>query len=634
MAIRSEGRLMATAIRILYVNNESEILDNGKQFLERSGDFTVTTALSTREAIRLLEQEIFDVIISDYQMPGIDDLHFLVAVQTRFGQVPFILFTVKDMEEGVINAIKNKANFYLKKNGEPGAHFAELPDRIKQAASRKSGDDALKESKKKYQQLIEHTNEAIVIVQNGMLKFVNHQTVKSTGYSEHELLSMTFPGLIHPEDRAMVMERYHNRLKGEELPARYCFRISPKDGSIRWVENSVVTVDWEGHPATLNLLTDITERKQVEEALKESEEKYRTLVEKANEAIIIVQEGIFVFVNHRTSELLGVPIGDLKGRPFIDFVWPEDRELVIANYHKRITGEIIRDNYDFRIVSAGGRVFWIFLSAAIIQWNGKSATLGLLTDITERKQAEEALQTLTQELETRILQSTTELEREIVERKASDATLMSSLNEKEILLREIHHRVKNNLQIITSLLRLQKQQIIDPNTIEVLQDSETRIRSMALVHEKLYRSTNLSSIDFSEYTQTLATSLINAYAADPDRIRLVIDIKDVSLDINRAIPAGLIMNELVANALKHAFPNGQSGQINIRGRNTPAGIAISVQDNGVGLPDKLDWKNTSTLGLHLVTTLIRQLEGSIELNRSGGTTFEMIIPPANEEISQ
>jgi two-component sensor histidine kinase len=201
------------------------------------------------------------------------------------------------------------------------------------------------------------------------------------------------------------------------------------------------------------------------------------------------------------------------------------------------------------------------------------------------------------------------------------------------MLREIHHRVKNNLQIITSLIRLQKQQITDAGTIDALLDSESRIRSMALVHEKLYRSADLTSIDLTDYTRTLATHLITTYATDPKKIRLVIDIKEVFLDINRATPVGLIMNELVANALTHAFPDGRSGEITITGRRTPAGITLSVQDNGVGLPEGLDWRIAPTLGLHLVITLIRQVRGSIELNRAGGTAFEIFIPSAKEETS-
>ena len=141
----------------------------------------------------------------------------------------------------------------------------------------------------------------------------------------------------------------------------------------------------------IGAILDITERKRAEEALRESEEKYRTLVEKANEAIMIAQDEVFVFANSRMSELLGVPAGKLEGKPFVDFIWPEDRDRVVANYRKRIAGETICDAYDFRIIGAGGKLTWVYLSAAAIQWKGKPATLNLVTDITERTRAEEAL---------------------------------------------------------------------------------------------------------------------------------------------------------------------------------------------------------------------------------------------------
>jgi PAS domain S-box-containing protein len=477
--------------------------------LEDSGDFTVTTALSASDASRLLEQEKFDAIVSDYQMPEMNGIEFLVEVRTRFGLLPFILFTGRGREEVVIQAINRGADFYLQKGGEPEEEFVELSHKIKQAALRKMADDALKKTEEKYQYLIGHSDEAIVVAQDKWLKMVNHRAVELTGYSEQELLSMPFSVLIHPDDRAMVVERYQKRLKDEESPSRYTFRLSQKDGSTRWVESKVSVIDLDGGPATLDFLTDIS----------------------------------------------------------------------------------------------------------------------------ERKKAEEALQNLTRELESRVSQRTAELEEEIVQRKAAEATIMSSLHEKEVLLREIHHRVKNNLQIITSLIRLQKEQITDVGTIHALQDSESRIRSMALVHERLYRSPDLTSIDFSDYIHALATNLISTYATDPKQIRLNIDVKDISLDINRAIPVGLIMNELIANAFKHAFPNGRSGEITITGRHTSAGITLSVQDNGVGLPDGLDWRNTQTLGLRLVLTLIRQVKGSIELNRTGGTVFEMIVPLAREETT-
>jgi PAS domain S-box-containing protein len=368
--------------------------------------------------------------------------------------------------------------------------------------------------------------------------------------------------------------------------------------------------------------------------LMNSEEEFRSIFDMVNDGIHISKiepdgkPGKFIKVNKVAYQMLQYTKDELLERGPLNIISVENSQPLNEIVGElSLNGHVIYESVHRR---KDGTVIPVEINAQMVQFQGKLVKVSVVRDITERKKAEEDLHDLTRGLEIRILQRTKELEQEILQRKTAEATITLSLNEKEILLREIHHRVKNNLQIITSLIRLQKQQITDPDTVDILLDSESRIRSMALVHEKLYSSADLASIDFSDYTKTLANSLINAYAADPNRIRLVIDIKDVSLDINRAIPVGLIMNELVANALKHAFPKGQKGEIVITGRRTPAGIVLSVQDNGAGLPDELDWKNTSTLGLHLVITLIKQVGGSIELNRSGGTTFEMIIPSAKE----
>jgi len=279
MAFIREWNITAAAIRILYVDDEPDLLEIGKMFLELSGDFSVNTIDSASAALELLKKEQFDAIISDYQMPGMDGIQFLTEVRTRFSQIPFILFTGRGREEIVIKAINSGADLYLQKGGETGAQYAELAQKTRIVVERHAAVEALKKSEEKYRSLIEHADEAIVVAQDGMLRLVNKRAIELIGYPEQNLLSMSFIDVIHTDDRAMVAKRYQKRLKGEELPSRYTFRISPKDGSVRWVEISAVVIDWDGVPATLNYLTDITDRKRAEDALQTAHDNLEVLVQ-------------------------------------------------------------------------------------------------------------------------------------------------------------------------------------------------------------------------------------------------------------------------------------------------------------------------------------------------------------------
>ncbi|MFW9265280.1 histidine kinase dimerization/phosphoacceptor domain -containing protein, partial [Nostoc sp. CALU 546] len=213
---------------------------------------------------------------------------------------------------------------------------------------------------------------------------------------------------------------------------------------------------------------------------------------------------------------------------------------------------------------------------------------------------------------------------ELVQRQKAQVKLKNALAEKEVLLKEVHHRVKNNLQIVSSLLQLQSQTLKDPEVIKVLRESQNRIESISLIHKNLYTSANIGQIDVADYIHNLAASLLISYQIWPGRIGLETDIDSVSLNVDQAIACGLVINELISNALKHAFPNQQAGTISIALRNIGNSIEMTIRDNGIGLPDNLDWKNTDSLGLSLVYDLvIEQLEGDITLERNHGTGFKI-----------
>jgi two-component sensor histidine kinase len=216
-------------------------------------------------------------------------------------------------------------------------------------------------------------------------------------------------------------------------------------------------------------------------------------------------------------------------------------------------------------------------------------------------------------------------QQEIAERQRAEGQLRTSLREKEVLLKEIHHRVKNNLQVISSLLYLQSKRVIEPETLKMFVDSQNRVRSMALVHEQLYQTEDLARVNVAEYVRSLASFLFRSYGLDANRIRLKIDVAELSLGVNVAVPCGMIINELLSNILKHAFPGDARGAIYIGFSSGTGGrYTLVVEDNGIGFPAELDFRRSRSLGLQLVNTLVEQLEGTIELDTRTGTRFQIV----------
>ncbi len=381
----------------------------------------------------------------------------------------------------------------------------------------------------------------------------------------------------------------HTEQKGaEDVEAE----VITKSGVIKPVHISASLTMVGGNPVLQGIFRDITERKKAEEELQESEEKYRTLIEHSLQGIIIAQGTPLrlAFANTAAAEVSGYTVEELlsfSSGSIRHLVHPEDQP-VFERYVARLKGKPVPMRYDFRIIRKDGEVRWLEIYASVIEYQGNPAVQVTFIDITERKQAEEKIK--------------------------------QSLREKEVLLREIHHRVKNNLQVVSSLLNLQSEHTKDEKYTEMLKESQNRIRSMALIHEKLYKSENLADIDFKEYIESLVHGLVRTYKTT-DRVALKIDVKDISLGIDAAIPCGLIISELVSNSLKYAFPD-REGDITITLHSSDGKVELVVADSGIGIPDTVDFKKTETLGLDLVTTLVEgQLNGSITLDKKGGTAF-------------
>lgn len=381
-----------TRYHLLYVDDDPNLLDIGKFFLESDGPFTVDTLTSARTALDYLESRKYDAIVSDYLMPDMDGITFLKTLRASGNTTPFIIFTGKGREEVVMEALNSGADFYLQKGGEPTSQFAELVHKIIHAILRKQADLALKKSEQDYRHLIEHASEAIFVVQDGSLRMVNPQSAAITGYSEQELINQPLTRFTHPDDCDMLLDRHWRRVNGEEVPTRYSFRISRKDGTTRWVELSVVTLTWDGRPATLNFMTDITERKLAGDALRESEERYRQFFRTSLDSMFITTpEGWYIDFNDATVKIFGYTCREEVYHVSITslYVHPEERAIFLKN--------VERDGYvkehPLLLKKRDGTVFDALVTIVAQKKPDGSvkAFIGTIRDITDRKLAEDAL---------------------------------------------------------------------------------------------------------------------------------------------------------------------------------------------------------------------------------------------------
>jgi PAS domain S-box-containing protein len=335
------------------------------------------------------------------------------------------------------------------------------------------------------------------------------------------------------------------------------------------------------------------ERRRAQEALRESEEKFRTLIEHSLVGNYIQQDFLIRFCNRTFAEIFGYnDPPELVGLHIRELITPESWPIVAGEVALRTSGEKEFSRYEFTGRKRDGSEVICEVLGARILFKGRAAIQGSIIDITERKRAEEKIR--------------------------------GSLREKEVLLREIYHRTKNNMQVISSLLNLQARKLTDAKAVDMFRDTQQRIRTMALVHERLYRSQDLSRVDFGVYLHRLTTHLFHFHQTQPEQVRLVMETSEVPLDIQTAIPCGLIANEIVSNALKHAFPEGRKGTIFIRlDRDDKGLIVLSIRDDGIGLPAGLDIRRSDTLGMEIVTSLVGQIDGRLEIFRDKGTEFRI-----------
>jgi PAS domain S-box-containing protein len=379
-------------------------------------------------------------------------------------------------------------------------------------------------------------------------------------------------------------------------------------------------------------LEDITGLINAQQSLKESEERYRTLIDQLPDYVIVHRDGILLYVNPAAAARFGYNAELLVGKPILQFIAPEYHGAVRDAVIRRMAGED-PPGYEMKIRTKDGTFRTVLTNGSMVNYQGRPASLNVLSDITDRKLMEEEIRSLNRVLEQRVTDRTEALSKsneqltaEIAARNKAEQQISRSLEEKDLLLREIHHRVKNNLQIIASLLNLQSRAITDPNVLEAIKGSQSRIRAMALVHERIYRSHNIAEINLRDYLNYLTKQIFQFYNIQQHLIGITVTMDEILADIDTVTPLGLIINELVSNSLKYAFPEGRKGSISTEcTRLDPDMLRIIYHDDGIGMPAGFDWKHTESLGLRLVNSLVDQLNGTIEMGDGEGTTFVITI---------
>ncbi|AFV23925.1 sensory transduction histidine kinase [Methanolobus psychrophilus R15] len=464
----------------------------------------------------------------------------------------------------------------------------------------KKAEKALRDSEKKFRTLFESPNDAIYLHDlDGKFLEVNDIACERMGYAYEDFLKMTYMDIDshYPGRQIIKVIRELCKSKSNLLETVHV----RKDGFTFPVELSSRIIKYEGTTAIITIARDISKRKQTEKELKKYAEDLKHSNELKEEMESIINHSPVIvfkwrpekdwpveFVSSNVTQL-GYTVDDFTSNriKYADIVHPEDSErthLHFPRYYQHKSSDI---NWEYRIFTKSGDIRWVDERTFVRRHNEGDITLqGIILDITERKKAEEAL-----------------------------------LQAEKVRKKEIHHRVKNNLQVISSLLYLASENFKDQNVIEAFMDSRNRVRSMALIHEELYQSKDMTSIDFADYTQNLLEYLSKSYRIDNRDITLESNIENVYLGVDTAVPLGMVINELVSNSMKHAFQNGAHGRISVDLSIQNTTLILKVKDNGIGLPPEIDFRKTESLGLQLVTTLVDQIDGTIELNASDGTEF-------------
>ncbi|MEM4196053.1 MAG: histidine kinase dimerization/phosphoacceptor domain -containing protein, partial [Methanothermobacter sp.] len=558
------GFPMSEKVKVLILEDVPLDAELAIRELKRYGiEFDHLTVDSEDSFRRALEEFKPDIILADHALPNFDGASALRIVRKRY-DIPFIFVSGKIGEEFAVEMLKAGATDYVLKN-----NLSKLPLAFRRALQEaeeerkiREAQRALEESERKYRALFEKSGNPIFICSlDGTILDVNPAAAGFLKSFAEDITGRNISEWISEED--------FRRIMGECEGGHIKFTVGLRG---RTLDVSVTSVEVDDKKLIYLMGKDITAQKRIEKELKASKEEYRVIFENTGTLTVICGSDMVIeLVNSAFERFSGYSKVEIQGyMKLTDFVDPSDAGRIEA-YHRlmSVNPDAIPKNFEVTLRNRRGEERNFFATTVTIPGSGKC--LLSLMDITHKKSVEKRLR--------------------------------ESLREKELLLREIHHRVKNNLQIISTLLMLQASITGDPRLRELYMDSQHRIEAISLIHEKLYESRDLSRVNLRDYIKTLLSDLLDSYGADRSEIDVRIRVDDVMLNIETAIPCGLIINELVTNSIKYAFPD-DGGEITVEVHKNGDLYTLIVSDNGVGLPEALDLENTGTLGLSIVKNLV------------------------------
>ena len=582
---------MTKKIHVLIIEDLPSDAELAKHEIKKVLQSFITQVVETEEDfVKTLKSFKPDIIISDYKLPSFDGLSALKIAQKQSPFTPFVILTGSMNEDTAVKCMKAGADDYVIKE-----HIKRLGPAILNAMKKKRNEFERMQTEREYKQLIDGMNDtAFVINFEGKFIEFNKAAIQVLGYTRDELLAMGPTDI----DTHLSENDIGKMIKGMKSDKKQVFETDhrTKDGRIIPVEINSSRITYKGKKVILSIARDITERNKAREEIKASESKYRNIFDNiqdvyyetnVNGAILECSPSIEIFSKgqYTREELIGKNMNSFYLDPHARVKFVEE---LIKN--KRVV------DYEITLKNKDGSLIDCSLSS-VLQLDTKGnpeKIIGSMRDITKRRQAEERVK--------------------------------KELQENKVLLREVHHRTKNNLQTINSLLQLQQDTIkTKEDALKGFEVSQDRIRTMAQAYEILLASEYMSEVKLGEYLTLLAGQLKRNYDSY-NKITISFSLDDIQYETEKLSKIGLIVNEILTNALKYAFIGRDKGYISIELKDAKNHITIKISDDGIGIPENIDIHKPATLGLSLVEMLIQEFDGTFSVDRKNGTSFTLEIP--------